>query len=189
MLVILRRTLTACCARRRWSPSLFCGASPGTLSIATKGGSSSGAVLPASLKWAPHSLFPLPGLHRCAPVRRDAASPSAEDQNQGPPPWPCRAFEKHTRVDTGGYSALDSVLVVPPPRRDRMVSIPLSPPHACLLSFRRVWGRVCVSAVQVCRDLNSALSLLCIAEFLSMGDQHAARFLTVTRLAAQGRSW
>jgi len=33
-----------------------------------------------------------------------------------------RAFEKHCRVDSGGHTGLESVLVVPPPRRDRMES-------------------------------------------------------------------
>lgn len=33
-----------------------------------------------------------------------------------------RAFEKHCRVDSGGYAGLDSVLAVPPAKRDRMES-------------------------------------------------------------------
>jgi len=30
------------------------------------------------------------------------------------------AFEKHTKVDTGGYCSLDDVTSVPPNRRDKM---------------------------------------------------------------------
>lgn len=30
------------------------------------------------------------------------------------------AFEKHTKVDTGGYCSLDDVTSVPPHRRDKM---------------------------------------------------------------------
>lgn len=33
-----------------------------------------------------------------------------------------RAFEKHCRVESGGYAGLDSVLAVPPAKRDRMES-------------------------------------------------------------------
>ena len=35
---------------------------------------------------------------------------------------PHRAFEMHCRMEGGGYSALESVLSVPPPRRDKMDS-------------------------------------------------------------------
>jgi len=34
----------------------------------------------------------------------------------------CRAFEAHCRLATGGYTALESVLSVPPPQRDKMES-------------------------------------------------------------------
>lgn len=30
------------------------------------------------------------------------------------------AFEKHTKVDSGGYTSLDDVTVLPPQRRDKM---------------------------------------------------------------------
>lgn len=30
------------------------------------------------------------------------------------------AFEKYTKVDTGGYSSLDDVTTIPPHRRDKM---------------------------------------------------------------------
>lgn len=30
------------------------------------------------------------------------------------------AFEKYTKVDSGGYTSLNDVTVVPPPRRDKM---------------------------------------------------------------------
>ena len=33
-----------------------------------------------------------------------------------------RAFQAHCRLNTGGYTALESVLSVPPPRRDKMES-------------------------------------------------------------------
>ena len=33
-----------------------------------------------------------------------------------------RSFEAHCRLETGGHTALESVLTVPPPRRDKMES-------------------------------------------------------------------
>lgn len=30
------------------------------------------------------------------------------------------AFEKYTKVDSGGYTSLDDVTLIPPPRRDKM---------------------------------------------------------------------
>ena len=33
-----------------------------------------------------------------------------------------RAFEAHCRLETGGHTALESVLSVPPPQRDKMES-------------------------------------------------------------------
>jgi mannosyl-oligosaccharide alpha-1,2-mannosidase len=32
------------------------------------------------------------------------------------------AFEKYTKVDSGGYSSLQSVTEIPPPKRDKMES-------------------------------------------------------------------
>lgn len=33
-----------------------------------------------------------------------------------------KAFEKHTRVESGGYASLDDVTTVPPPKRNKMES-------------------------------------------------------------------
>ena len=53
--------------------------------------------------------------------RRESLNP--EPYGLRAPRWRRRrAFETHCRVGSGGHSGLDSVLVVPPPRRDRMES-------------------------------------------------------------------
>ena len=49
-----------------------------------------------------------------------------------------RAFEAHCRLATGGYTALESVLSVPPPQRDKMESFWLAETLKCAVSLPRL---------------------------------------------------
>ncbi len=91
---------------------------------------------------------------------------------------PSRAFEAHCRLESGGHTALESVLSVPPLRRDKMESFWLAETLKCALhdalvaavgsvKAKQSWQllplTVHLGAVSHCKDPHGGLPLSALA--------------------------